>query len=160
HRLDTREVPIEPCDRDEADAVQERRERKQRAVGRRREAAHREVGEHVQAEHRAEQQVQVWWHLAVLAERDEYVAANGHRDCEQPEAEFGVAALPRERRHGPTAFGTVVAALRGRVVTVGFGRLLTVVVVGGAVVVAPWTNASAAGRESNDIFRATASRPN
>ena len=50
---------IEPGDRDESDAVQQRGERQQRRVGERGEAADREVRDEVETEHPREQRVEV-----------------------------------------------------------------------------------------------------
>ena len=47
-----REIAVEARDGDEADAVEQERDRQQRRVGARREAAHREVRDDVEAEHR------------------------------------------------------------------------------------------------------------
>ena len=52
HRLHAREVAVEARDGEEADAVEQERDRQQRRVGARREPPHREVRDDVEPEHR------------------------------------------------------------------------------------------------------------
>ena len=69
HRLHAREVAVEARDGDEADAVEEERDRQQRRVGARREAAHREVRDDVEAEHREQEHPEVGGDVGAVGEQ-------------------------------------------------------------------------------------------
>ena len=81
---------VEPGDGDEADAVEQERERQQRRFGAGREPAHREVRDDEQAEHRAQEHPEVGGDVRLVGEEQQHVAGRGHDDGEEPEAELPV----------------------------------------------------------------------
>ena len=92
-------VAVDTGDDDEPDAVQERGQRQQRAVGARCEPAHREVRDHVQADQHGQEEPDVGRKRRALRQSDEDVAAHRDDDGEEPEAELGVATLVRGEAH-------------------------------------------------------------
>ena len=133
-RLDPREVAVEARDGHEPDAVQERGERQQRAVGARSEAPHRHVRDDIQRHDAAEQQPEIRRQRRPVGQREQDVPADRDDDGEEPETQLGVPPPPTRRRdadHGPR---TVVVVAFGCVVDVG--RVVVVVEVVVVVVVA------------------------
>ena len=88
---------VEPGDRDEPDAVQQRGERQERGVGVRREPPDREVRDEVEAEHPREQRVEAGRQLGTVGERDEDVAADGDDHDEQTRAKARSGGVWRAR---------------------------------------------------------------
>ena len=112
-------VAVDARDDDEPDAVEQRRQRQERAVGPRSEGTHGEVRDHVEADQHGEEEPEVGRKRRSLGECDEDVAADRDDDGEQPEPELGVAALRRGQAHdggGAGIGGTVDSGGTGIVV--------------------------------------------
>ena len=86
---------VEPGDDHVAEAVEQRDERQQRAVGALRQQAGGEVGDEQQAEHDDEERHEDRRDLGVLAERGQRVRGAGDRRGHDDKAELGAA--PRRR---------------------------------------------------------------
>ena len=139
--LDAREVAVEARDRDEADAVEQRRDGKERRVGSRCESSHCEVRDEVEAEHHREEDPEVRRQVGLLREQQEDVATGDDDDGHQAEPEFVRAPAPPSGRAGDRAGegGGAHGPAGGAVAAVGAVVVVLVLVVGvvdgGSVVV-------------------------
>jgi hypothetical protein len=120
-------VAVDSRDDDEPDAVEQRRQRQERAVGPGRERAHGEVREHIQADQHGQEEPEVGGKRGSLGQRDEDVAADRDDDGEEPEPELGVAPLRRGEAHdggGGAIGGSVDSGGTGTVVVVVLSSML------------------------------------